>query len=205
MRNNIRKKYPIVEGALSRIADTAYAVRFLRLLVTPWEKTEAYKNGIIDIKGKRIKDKKTADMTTAEKSSYTIFHRLVFNIKRLLPGKRLGSYFAALYLIKEHTGMSDKKIEDILNQALEEPIEPMNESQWFMEGVNRDQLMMGTYMLISDIASPTTGEIIAFKKSKVQVEEHIYPTGTIMDINIYEVKHIQTGQKIYVTNQDIVR
>ena len=41
---------------LTRAADLLYTFRFLKLLVTPFEKTEAYKLGIIDKNGKRDKD-----------------------------------------------------------------------------------------------------------------------------------------------------
>ena len=37
------------------VADTAYAIRFLRLLTMPFEKTQAYKLGVIDKKGQKIK------------------------------------------------------------------------------------------------------------------------------------------------------
>ena len=46
------------EGAVSRVADLFYAFRFLRLLTMPWKKTGAYKEGLIDDKGKRLRDKK---------------------------------------------------------------------------------------------------------------------------------------------------
>ena len=47
--------------AVSIVADTIYTYRFLKLLVTPFRKTEAYNLGIIDETGKRIKDKKLSD------------------------------------------------------------------------------------------------------------------------------------------------
>ena len=46
------------EGTVSRIADLFYAFRFLRLLTMPWKKTAAFKTGVIDDKGKRIRDEK---------------------------------------------------------------------------------------------------------------------------------------------------
>ena len=87
-------------GVVSRTADLFYAFRFLKLLVTPWDKTGAFEQGIIDENGKNLK--KAKELTTPqEKEVYTVFHRLVFNLKRLLNkvpfGKsRLASYAAAL-------------------------------------------------------------------------------------------------------------
>ena len=87
----------------SRAIDTVITFRVLKLLTTKWEDQEAFKAGIIDDKGKRIKSVK---VNTAElKQSYTFLHRLVFNLKRLIEmlplGKnRLASYAAALFQLK---------------------------------------------------------------------------------------------------------
>ena len=66
---------------ITRTADLFYTFRFLKILTTPFEKTDAYKLGIIDIKGKRDKNVLVDD--DKKKKSYTAFHRLVFNVKRL--------------------------------------------------------------------------------------------------------------------------
>ena len=70
----------IKEGLISRAGDIFYAFRFLKLLVTPWEKTKAFEYGIVDKEGKKLKK----PSTPPEKSAYTIFHKLVFNLKRIL-------------------------------------------------------------------------------------------------------------------------
>ena len=47
--------------------DTYLAYRFVKLLVTPWENTEAYKLGVIDDDGKVLKSRrqrKTAESET---------------------------------------------------------------------------------------------------------------------------------------------
>lgn len=192
------------ESMVSRIADLAYAVRFLRLLVTPWEKTEAFKTGVVDKNGKKLKKPDTPEA----KSAYTLFHKLVFNVKRLLnkaPGgkSKLASYAAALFLIREHTNMSEDKIKEILDKALDEPFSgELEESAWF---IKENRLMKGKYMLINDIALAETADVIARARSKVLVDEHIDPIGTFSGINIYEVVHIPTGKNIFITNQDIQR
>ncbi len=56
--------------------------KFIRLLVTPWKKTEAYEEGVIDAKGKLLI--KGKDQTANQKKTYTVWHKLIFNIKRLL-------------------------------------------------------------------------------------------------------------------------
>ena len=81
---------------ITRTADLFYTFRFLKILTTPFEKTDAYKLGIIDIKGKRDKNVLVDD--DKKKKSYTAFHRLVFNVKRLMAtvgaGGKIASYTA---------------------------------------------------------------------------------------------------------------
>ena len=192
---------------LSRAADLGYAFRFLKLLTTPWNKLKAYELGIIDENGKNLKKAKELK-TKEEKSAYTIFHRLVFNIKRLLnkiPGGKstLASYAAALYLIKEHTGMSEEKIEEIIAKALDDNLETdITESQWFIKG---DTLNPGIYCLTKDVVSMNTGEAIAKKNSKVRVLEHTEPHSSFLGNNIYKVQHVLTKQELYISNEDIKR
>ena len=90
----------------SRGADLYFVFRFLRLLTMKYEKTDAYKYGIIDKKGKVLRKSSELE-TTDEKASYTMLHRLVFKIRGLIEkvpilGKSiLLNYAAALFLLKE--------------------------------------------------------------------------------------------------------
>ena len=195
-------------GIISRTGDLFYAFRFLKLLVTPFEKTKAFELGIIDKDGTVIK--KASERTTPEeKSAYTVFHRLVFNLKRLIgkvPGGKsiVARYGAALFLIKEHTGMSDDKILKTLEKALDTTFtKEINENYWYQDDEAR--LMPGNYVLTEDMASPVTGEVIAFKNEKILVEDFKSPIGSISNINIYKVLHNKTKQEIYITNRDIKR
>jgi len=90
----------------SRGADLYFVFRFLRLLTMKYEKTDAYKYGIIDKKGKPLK--KSSELESVdEKAAYTMLHRLVFKVRRLIEkvpilGKSiLLNYAAALFLLKE--------------------------------------------------------------------------------------------------------
>ena len=76
------------------------------MLTTPWKKFDAYKYGLIDDKGMRIKEKKPEG--TKEKNSITLLHRLVWNLKRIVNMVPFGktafaSYAVALLLLKEET------------------------------------------------------------------------------------------------------
>jgi len=196
-------------GIISRTGDLFYAFRFLKLLVTPFEKTKAFELGIIDKDGVVLK--KSIDRNNPEeKSAYTVFHRLVFNIKRIMgkvPGGKsvIARYGAALFLIKEHTGMSEKAIIKSLEKFLETDLssEQLDENAWYQD--YEDRLMPGNYILQSDILSPVTGETIAFKNQRIVVEDFKSPIGSFQNINIYRVKHKATNQDIYISNRDISR
>lgn len=103
---------------MTRVVDNLIAFRVLYMLVTPFEKTDAYKFGIIDKDGNALKKSKDLK-TTDEKESYTNLHRLVFSLKRLLakvPGgkSQFASIVAAYWLIKEsYVSKSSVKQEDL--------------------------------------------------------------------------------------------
>ena len=86
----------------NRAVDLVITYRVVKLLATPFEKQEAFKYGIIDKDGKVLKKYRTLK-TTKEKQSYTILHRFVFNLKRILArvglGGKLGSFAVALGLL----------------------------------------------------------------------------------------------------------
>ena len=75
---------------MGRVIDALIAYRLLKLLVTPFNKTKAYKMGIIDDKGKvLIKAKQfnkeiPANKRADAKKAYTLLIRFVFNLKRIL-------------------------------------------------------------------------------------------------------------------------
>ena len=67
---------------VNRAVDTVIVFRILKILTTPWNKMKAWEFGLIDDNGKRIKSKKP--QTKEEKNAFTLLHRLVFNLKRLI-------------------------------------------------------------------------------------------------------------------------
>lgn len=190
---------------LFRGPDFFYALRFLRLLTMPWIKTDAFKQGVIDDQGVKLKKPETPK----EKSSYTVFHKLVFNIRRLLGKIPLGKstiarYAAALYLIKEHTKISDKRLIKILKESngvdLSEYKPELNE--WYL--TEDGNIEKGKYALVRDIALPKTGEFLALKGSMVEIAES-QPHGSILGHAVFEANHCKTKQTIYITQEDISR
>ena len=110
---------------MSRIVDNLIAYRILKMLVTNFEDTEAFKLGIIDKKGKNLRKTSTL-VTTQEREAYTYLHRLVFNMKKIInkiPSgeSKLKSLIAALWLVKEQyqsgsrsTAMLQEKFDNIM-------------------------------------------------------------------------------------------
>lgn len=101
----------LVEG---RIIDLAMLSSFIKRLVTPFDKTKAFKLGIIDKDGNVLKTRKTLK-TSEERNAYTEYDTLVFNLKKLLgripAGKTLlGSVAAATLLLKEETNVTFLKL-----------------------------------------------------------------------------------------------
>ena len=105
--------------------NTLAAMRFLKMLVTPFDQLPAFELGIIDAEGNLLKKKKERK-SKEEKNAYDTFTRLVINIKRHLRHVpfmkgRLGSLAAALYLIKEEdSGMIYDEIVGAFTQYLKE-------------------------------------------------------------------------------------
>ena len=195
-------------GLISRTADLYYTFRFLKLLVTKWEDTEAFKLGIIDKDGNILK--KASQLTTSdEKSAYNTFHRLVFNIKKLLekvPGgkTRIASYLAALYLIKEHTGMSDQGIRNVMERIENVEISTaLTENTWHLN--DNGQLNPGSYLLVQDAPIIHTSEFRAKAGTRIDVKEATVPMGVIFGVPVFGVRHRETGQFVCITTEDISR
>lgn len=189
---------------LLRTSDFFYSLRFLRLLTTPWEKTTAFKEGIVDKDGKKLKKPENQ----SEKAAYTTFHRLVFNLKRMLNklplGKtKLASYATAFFLIKEHTGIDDKKLTKVIKESTGVDInclQLLEESHWFLAEDNKS-IGANTYTLTQDLPLKN-GELLAKKGTRVVVEQH-EPVGNTLGIPVFKGYHVKTKQSIYITQDDI--
>lgn len=97
---------------MSRAIDLIITYRVVKMLVTPFNKFKAYDLGIIDEKGKSLK--KMKEVKGSDRKHYTMLHRFVFNLKRILQkvglGSRLGSFAVALaLLIKEDKSYAEQK------------------------------------------------------------------------------------------------
>ena len=193
---------------MGRAIDLFVTYRFLRLLTTPFEDTDAFKFGIIDEKGNRIKKKGSTkpevELATSElKNSYTILHKLVFNIKKIfnkVPGLRtkVGTYAAALFLLKdtfkESVDDPDMFEKEFIKFLKENDIELDNEISEEVIGFG-EVLPKGEYVLVNDILNKEEEELSAKKGDKVIAYDDEPPVDTVLGVEIFPVIHVSTQEK----------
>ena len=201
---------------MGRAIDLFVTYRFLRLLTTPFEKTDAYKLGIIDKNGNRIRKPKSTQPavelnTTEQQNSYTILHKLVFNIKKLfakVPGLRtkVGTYAAALFLLKdtfkEHVEDPDMFEKEFVKYLKENNVELDNEIAEEVIGFG-EVLPKGEYVLVNDILNKEEEELSAKRGDKVIAYEDEAPVDTVLGVEIFPVIHTKSQEKIYISLEDI--
>ena len=106
---------------MAGVIDLYLAYRFLKNLVLPFEKWDAFKAGVIDKDGAILIPKK--DRTPEQRASFGYFDLIGMNLKKLLgklPGGKsaIASYAAALLLLREYN-----KVKEIKEETLSEDID----------------------------------------------------------------------------------
>ena len=191
---------------MSRAIDLFVTYRFLKLLVTPWKKQEAYKQGIIDANGKTLI--KSRDFTKDDqRQAFTLLHRLVFNCKRILSKipfikSQLGTYAAALFLLKEHYKIENLPEAEVTKYLLENKLIDLNDE--ISEEVIGfgNMLPMGEYKL-KDQVTADDDEIDAQPGDVVTALEDTPPSDRVLGVDIFPVIHQKSNKKIYVSLEDI--
>lgn len=198
-------------GILKSAADVVYTVRFLKLLVTPFNETDAFKAGIIDENGDKRKDFNTnsIDDREAYRRHYTTFHRLVFNLKRIMakaPGGQsvVARYGAALALIKEHGELSNKNIEKIHSNTGIDILDCLaEETQWFM--LEGNQLSPGVYRMKNESVT-IEGLPMVSKHDQIRItESNSHHCHEIFGLKVYMAEHLKTQKMLYITTSEITR
>ena len=204
---------------MGRAIDLFVTYRFIKLLVTPFDKSPAYKLGIIDKDGNRTKEgvegrlhpQPTKLKTAEQKAAYTVLHKLVFNIKKIfakVPGLRtkLGTYAAALYLLKdtfkEHVEDPDIFEKEFMKYLKEEGYEIDNTISEDVIGFG-ELLPKGEYQLVNDILNTEEEELSAKAGDKVVAFEDEAAIDTVLGVDIFPIVHVKTKEKIYVSLEDI--
>ena len=183
---------------MSRVVDALITYRVLKLLVTPFNKTKAFKLGIIDDKGKVLiksrdipKKFPTYEVQKARKA-YTLLIRFVFNLKRLLSkvGIRgpIGSAAAAAIAFLKEEYPNNLYVEQEVYKYLKEQGFEFDMSEDYGE-----PLVEGTYKVKHDIYN-LDGDII------INSDENILYTNTTHNIMGYDVFKYKD---VYLTTEDL--
>ena len=201
---------------MGRAVDLFVTYRFIKLLTTPFEKTDAFKLGIIDKDGNRIRKPNSSqvevELTTSQlKNSYTILHKLVFNIKKIfskLPilKTKIGTYAAALFLLKD-TFKEHMQDPDIFEKEFMKFLKENNvvlDTEISEEVIGFGEVLpKGEYVLKNDILNKEEEELTANKGDKVIAFADESPIDTVLGVEIFPVVHMKTQEKIYVSLEDI--
>lgn len=193
---------------MGRAIDLLITYRVIKLLVTPWEKHDAYKLGIIDNKGKVIRKARTLK-TSEEKKSYTLLHRFVFNLKRLIgivPGgkSKLGSYAAALgLLLKEEKEINSVELErDLYKHLRENNLIALGDK--LNENIGYDYLPKSKFLMIDELRD-LDDNVIAEVGDVVENIVDQKPIDKYFGVNLYKVINEDTQKTIVVSEDNIER
>jgi len=198
----------------SRGADLYFVFRFLRLLTMKWTATDAYKYKIIDKKGNTLR--KSSELETVnEKAAYTMLHRMVFKIRRLIEkvpivGKSiLLNYAAALFLLKEQKDtriwtdekyMARKLMEfletdwsadaEFLQEEIKNKYGKTSASEFLVEEVEIEENPM-----VAGAAMAAAKKALDKKKKKDKKEEVEIEEGAVLDVGDVDkwMKEIEKG------------
>ena len=176
---------------MSRVIDALVAYRVVKLLVTPFNRTEAFKLGIIDDKGKVLKKSKDIK-DPKERNAYTLLIRFVFNLKRMLSkvgirGPLGSSAAAAIAFFREEHGDNPEVEKEVYKYLKEQGIE-------FEISENYGEpLTEGTYKVKHDIYN-LDGDIV------INIDESVEFNGEVDTIMGYDVFKYND---VYLTTEDL--
>mgnify|MGYP003679224781 CR=1 FL=1 len=183
---------------MGRVIDALIAYRLLKLLVTPFKKTKAYKLGIVDEKGKVLIKSKDFTKSFASgkreeaRKSYTLLIRFVFNLKRILSkvGIRgaLGSAAAAaVAFFREQNDYNPIIEKEVYKYIKEQGFKfDINENYGELLSEGKYTVKRDVYDLEGDIVI-NSGEVINFKEQ----------TDMIMGYDVFKYKNT------YLTTEDL--
>ena len=182
---------------MGRAIDALIAFRLVKLLVTPFNKTKAFKLGIIDEKGKvliksRQINKLPFPQRTEARKAYTMLIRFVFNLKRLL--RKVGirgpigsATAAAIAFFKEEYGENPEVEREVYKHLKEQGFE-FDISENYGEPLSE-----GTYKVKHDIYN-LEGDIV------INIDEEVdfkTVTDTILGYDVFKYKDV------YLTTEDL--
>jgi len=183
---------------MGRVIDALIAYRVLKLLVTPFNRTKAFKFGIIDDKGKvLIKSKNFLKTFSSQelpkaREAYTLLIRFVFNLKKLLAkvgirGPIGTSAAAAIAFFKEENGQNLEVEKTVYKHLREKGFEFQVDENY------GEPLRPGTYRVNRDITD-LEGDIVININEEIVFEGN---TDTIMGYDVFKYRNV------YLTTEDL--
>ena len=183
--------------------DTFVGYKFIKMLITPWKKTEAFKRGLIDENGYALIKRK--DIKSGDRMHFTILHTLIWNIKRLLdklpPTKtKLGSFAVAVWMLKDKMSKGYVK-ENYLEEALLNHLNyeyDMDYTETIIENILlQENLRKGKYEVVSaDMPELYKGVEVG---DEIVLEDSV-PIDMLLGNNIYQGIHVRSGRKVVFTD-----
>ena len=177
---------------MGRVIDALIAYRVLKLLVTPFNRSKAFKLGIIDDKGKVLIKSKDLPNSGPKREAYTLLIRFVFNLKRLLSkvgirGPLTTSAAAAIAFFKEENGQN-LEIEKTVYKHLRE-----NGFEFQVDENYGEPFEPGTYRVNRDITD-LEGDVVININEEIIFEGN---TDTIMGYDVFKYRNV------YLTTEDL--
>jgi len=177
---------------MGRVIDALIAYRVLKLLVTPFNRTKAFKLGIIDDKGKVLIKSKDLPNSGPQREAYTLLIRFVFNLKKLLAkvgirGPIGTSAAAAIAFFKEENGQNLEVEKTVYKHLREKGFEFQVDENY------GEPLRPGTYRVNRDITD-LEGDIVININEEIVFEGN---TDTIMGYDVFKYRNV------YLTTEDL--
>ena len=171
------------------------SLKFIQLLTKPFQKWDAYKMGLIDKKGFKIRDAKNKNEEKEFASWMNIIRKIKIMLEKFAPGGRvaaLSSFAAALYLLKEdidkNTNWEGAEVINIIAQDIFLAEETLNE-------VTRlEVLRTGKYIIENEFID---NDIL------IMLKESTGPSEWFFGIPMFEVKDAVTNKTFLVTKDDL--
>ncbi len=211
------------EMLVESVVDIYVAYKFVKILSQPWEDTDAFKLGIIDKKGKVLIKRRNLK-TGEQKAAYTIFHTLIWNIKRILdklpPTRtRIGSFAAALWMLKEYASprvenqnlieqtfvsylveTGQISMTEVIDYCFEEYLEEAGEVPDFRPE-QPSILFKGRYKLVNDLDDRDGGQ--GRKGNIVQARKDTESFDTLLGQPMFKVKIEKSLKDLVVSYEDL--
>lgn len=177
---------------MATVLGSFIAIKFVQLYTKPFKDWPAYKMGLIDEKGAKIRDAETSD----EEKEFVSWKNLIRKLKIILNkvplgefGRRLASFASAFWLLREEFNDKGYKGEEIINNLFDHIKSVHNLT--LNENLSDEFILPGKYSI-----KDTCNLII--------IKENLKPIGNVFGFNVYKVKDIISSEYCIITSEDLV-